>query len=226
MRPVGRLPRRHDSQDATQPAVQWCGSYLLLLLLLLAADLLTGAKVAAADRPAPPQELQRLIANVDAGAELRSWKYIVLHHSAAAAGSVASIDADHRQRLDDDGLPWRGIGYHFVIGNGDGMGDGEIAATFRWREQCDGAHAGVSTFNQFGIGVCLIGDFDAGPPTPAQLQALERLIAALRQEYGIEETELLAHRDLKPTACPGGQFPLARLRAGQKAILRTSTGED
>ena len=46
------------------------------------------------------------------------WQYLVIHHSGTAAGSVASIHADHRRRVDAAGNPWLGIGYHFVIGNG------------------------------------------------------------------------------------------------------------
>lgn len=166
--------------------------------------------------------VQQLLADIDETREPRAWKYIVLHHSAAGTGSVESIDAAHKQRLDADGMPWRGIGYHFVIGNGDGMPDGEIQPTFRWREQCDGAHAGVAQFNQLGVGICLIGDFESTPPTHAQLAALDRLIIALRQEYGIDETRILAHRDLKPTACPGGQFPLSQIRGDEPVILKAS----
>ena len=151
-------------------------------------------------------------------AEPRAWKYIVLHHSATESGSVASIDAAHKQRIDAAGLPWRGVGYHFVIGNGDGMDDGAIEPTFRWKEQCDGAHAGVPLFNQVGVGICLIGDFEDAPPSPAQMTAARQLIHALQDEYGIEDDCVLVHRNLKPTACPGTRFPLAELVRKDRSI--------
>jgi len=62
----------------------------------------------------------------------RHWKYIVFHHTATSSGDLASIDEEHRQRKDSQGKPWLGIGYHFLIGNGDGMADGLIEPTFRW----------------------------------------------------------------------------------------------
>ena len=166
----------------------------------------------AEDEKSRADSLIRLVAHQEEARESRGWKYIVLHHSATASGSVESIHAAHRRRRDANGQPWLGIGYHFVIGNGDGMGDGEVAATFRWRQQIDGAHAGVAEFNQLGVGVCLIGNFEDGSPTSAQLASAKRLIHALQAEYGIDDDRILAHRDLKPTACPGEQFSLRVLR--------------
>lgn len=173
-----------------------------------------------------PEAVARLVAVQEPRTESRPWKYIVLHHSATGSGSVASIDEAHRQRLDEEGLPWRGIGYHFVIGNGEGMADGELAATFRWREQCEGAHAGIAQFNELGVGVCLIGDFNATPPSPQQLATLQALIVTLQREYGIDDDRILAHRDVRPTACPGSLFPLATIRGENPGeAKRTDSGD-
>jgi hypothetical protein len=90
----------------------------------------------------------------------REWDSIVIHHTATSQGDVASIHETHVKRKDGAGNNWLGIGYHFVIGNGNGMGDGEIEPTFRWREQMHGAHAGDKQHNQHGIGICLVGNFD------------------------------------------------------------------
>lgn len=138
---------------------------------------------------------------------LREWKFIVLHHSATEVGSVESIDAAHKQRKDADGNPWRGIGYHFLVGNGRGMPDGEVAATFRWRDQCEGAHAGDLRFNTQGIGICLVGNFEHEPPTPAQLKSLRELMTTLREECRIDTAGIIRHTDIKATACPGKRFP-------------------
>ena len=138
---------------------------------------------------------------------LREWKYIVLHHSATETGSVESIDAAHKQRKDAEGNPWRGIGYHFLVGNGRGMQDGEVAATFRWKEQSEGAHAGDLQYNTQGIGICLVGNFEEEPPTPAQLKSLRELMVALQKECRIDPQGILRHTDIKATACPGKQFP-------------------
>jgi len=69
---------------------------------------------------------------------VREWKYIVIHHSASASGCAAEFDRYHREKRG-----WEnGLGYHFVIGNGSGAGDGQIEIGNRWVKQIDGAHAG------------------------------------------------------------------------------------
>lgn len=135
------------------------------------------------------------------------WKYIVIHHTATERGSVASIHKSHLQRKDAAGNPWRGIGYHFVIGNGNGMEDGEVESTFRWDEQTNGAHAGVGKYNYDGIGICLIGNFDEHAPTAGQLASLKTVISELQTRFEIESKNIIGHRDVKSTKCPGKFFP-------------------
>ena len=132
----------------------------------------------------------------------------MLHHTATATGSVATIHKQHLQRVDGNGNPWRGIGYHFVIGNGQGMKDGKIEQTFRWIDQIEGAHAGVATYNDAGIGVCLIGNFDKTKPTAKQLASLKKLVGVMKQEYAIEVKHVVAHKNVKATRCPGKFFPV------------------
>ncbi len=146
-------------------------------------------------------------------AAARAWKSIVLHHSATSGGSVDAIDAVHRRRRDADGKPWRGIGYHFVVGNGHSMRDGEIQPTFRWRQQLAGAHAGRHEENESGIGICLIGNFDEAPPTEKQLAALSRLLQTLSTRYAIGRGRVLRHKDVQNTLCPGALFPWEQVLA-------------
>ena len=152
-------------------------------------------------------------ADVAEDAEAREWRTVVVHHSATEAGSVAAIHAAHKARRDSAGRPWRGIGYHFVIGNGRGMADGAVEATFRWRGQTSGAHAGSRRHNDHGVGICLIGNFEDGPPTDRQIAALEALIAVLRSDYGPAAMPVLPHRAVRATACPGRHFPARLLTA-------------
>ena len=147
----------------------------------------------------------------------RDWKTIVLHHSATEGGSVASIDAVHRQQKDSAGNPWLGIGYHFVVGNGQGtrgqgtggqsMGDGEVQPTFRWQQQLAGAHAGRRDQNEHGIGICLIGNFEQAAPTDKQLASLAALLKTLSSRYAISPARVLRHQDVHATLCPGRLFP-------------------
>ncbi len=131
----------------------------------------------------------------------RQWRYIVIHHSASDGGSEAAFDVTHK------GLGWRGVGYDFVIGNGNGSPDGLVEVTFRWEEQQDGAHAGVAEFNRYGIGICLVGNFDQTYPTARQMEALVGLINYLQERCQIPTANIMGHRHVKSTRCPGANFP-------------------
>ena len=133
----------------------------------------------------------------------RQWRYIVIHHSATDEGNEQTFDRFHKDR------GWRGIGYDFVIGNGRGSPDGRIEVTFRWEQQEVGAHAGEREYNEYGIGICLVGDFDKDEPTPKQMQALVGLVNRLQESCGIPTRNILMHRQVRPagTHCPGKNFP-------------------
>jgi N-acetyl-anhydromuramyl-L-alanine amidase AmpD len=158
-----------------------------------AAKAPVGQEVSRADAWAPP-------------VPLREWEFIVLHHTATDEGDVAVIHQEHQKRKDSAGVAWRGIGYHFLIGNGKGMADGAVEPTFRWTEQAEGAHAGSLKHNERGIGVCLVGNFNKTAPTKKQLASLKRLMEWLKAETGIPEERVLKHSDIKTTACPGKKF--------------------
>jgi N-acetyl-anhydromuramyl-L-alanine amidase AmpD len=137
----------------------------------------------------------------------RPWRYIVLHHSASSAGNYDEIDREHRKLLGYDGC-----GYHFVIGNGNGSGDGQIEIAQRWNLQKQGVHcrnARTHDVDEYGIGICLVGDLDQQPPTPRQVAATQALVAYLSRRYRIEPARITTHAHLAatPTVCPGKFFP-------------------
>jgi N-acetyl-anhydromuramyl-L-alanine amidase AmpD len=137
----------------------------------------------------------------------RPWKYIVLHHSATADGNYDQIDVEHRKVLGFDGC-----GYHFVIGNGTGSGDGQIEVAQRWTNQKQGVHcrnARSHDVDEYGIGICLVGDLDKQPPTPRQIAAAQALIAYLSQRYTISQDRIASHARVASTAtvCPGRYCP-------------------
>lgn len=125
---------------------------------------------------------------------------------------MESIHRAHKQRKDSAGNSWLGIGYHFLIGNGTGMSDGQIQPTFRWKQQIHGAHSGSVVHNANGIGVCLIGNFENHAPTIKQMKAITTLVKALTQQYKIPARLVIGHNTVKPTACPGKNFPLQEVR--------------
>ncbi len=156
----------------------------------------------------------------------RDWKHIVIHHTASEGGSVATIHAEHLNRKDKNGNHWKGIGYHFLIGNGTGMNDGEIEPTFRWKQQMQGAHAGNDEYNQHGIGICLVGNFQDHRPSSAQLASIKRLVGVLKREYGLKSSQVVGHRDVKATACPGKMFPLSDIAQSDDVPFFTSRDAD
>ena len=134
---------------------------------------------------------------------LRNWRGIVIHHSAMPSGNAERIDAAHRARGYD------GLGYHFVLCNGDGGSDGEIQVGYRWDRQLEGAHAYVPKhrYNQTTIGICLIGNFSQSRPTKGQMKRLIKLVKVLRRRCRIDQKNIHLHNELKNTQCPGRYFP-------------------
>ncbi len=142
----------------------------------------------------------------------RSWRYIVIHHSASDSGNASTIDKYHREVKG-----WsNGLGYHFLIGNGNGSHEGKIEVGDRWNEQKDGAHAGNDKYNKYGIGICLVGNFDNSYPSDSQISSLLYLVDYLQNRCNIPRENIVMHRDFRKTACPGRNFPynkvLARLK--------------
>ena len=138
----------------------------------------------------------------------RRWRFIVIHHSATPTGSADEFDRMHRAK------GWDELGYHFVIGNGTGSASGEVEIGGRWTKQKHGAHAkipGHPEYNDVGIGICLVGNFDVTRPSEEQMESLSRLVRYLRARYGIPQSHIYGHGQLKPTDCPGRNFNYADL---------------
>lgn len=195
------------------------GALVTVLLCCLVMAIIAGSALARTPAVAPSGPvLDWSQVAPPIGQNLRPWRWIVVHHSQADRGSTTTIDHAHRS---DNG--WEGIGYHFVVGNGVDLGDGRIEATFRWRLQRHGAHAGSEAHNRDGIGVCLIGDLDAHPPTTAQWRSLVALCTLLVHHLpGLDADRILGMRELPGAggSSPGRRVDLGALRAAVKARLR------
>lgn len=137
------------------------------------------------------------------------WLAIVIDHTGSPFGTPQSIDEEHKA------MGLRGLGFDFVIGNGQGMGDGEIHVSERWLEQQPGAHtAGPDGdwYNRNAIGIALVGDGSRRAFSDAQITRLRDLLSALSREYGIPPERIVLHSDVAPVAGPGRYFPAAALR--------------
>ncbi len=134
------------------------------------------------------------------------WKYIYVHHSGSSSGN-ASIVADAANA--SGSLP-----DHFVIGNGQGAGDGEVQMGRRWNlQQPAGKTAGLDRVDSDCISICLVGNLDRAPATPRQLEQLQRLVTALQDRLNVSRDRvwLLEATDL-PAGC-GRYFPQEAFRA-------------
>lgn len=144
----------------------------------------------------------------------RRWRTIIVHHSGQSTGNMAMIDKYHREVNG-----WDGVGYDFVIGNGRDSGDGQVEVTFRWRKQIAGAHCGGTPnnrANEFGVGICLIGDFTKTRPTYRQMQSLKKLVRFLQERYKIPASRIYSHSTTpgytRGSICPGRYFPMGAFK--------------
>jgi N-acetyl-anhydromuramyl-L-alanine amidase AmpD len=71
---------------------------------------------------------------------------------------------------------------------------------------------GHPEYNDVGIGICLVGNFDETHPTEAQMESLARLLRYLMCRYNIPQSHIYGHGQLKPTNCPGRNFDYSDMR--------------
>ena len=155
------------------------------------------------------------------------WQAIVIHHSATPAGDSVTLNRQHTA----SGLA--GLGYHFVIGNGQGLGDGLVDVGYRWNRQLAGAHvasasatesrngldrSSLSTsdadqYNRHSIGICMIGNGNRREFTDRQIHELITIVRALQAQFGIPGAAVYLHSDLSKVSSPGKFFPTAEFEA-------------
>ena len=132
----------------------------------------------------------------------------MIHHSGLSHGDASQLDLLHRKQ----GLHG-GLGYHFVIGNGDGAGDGAVQVSHRWRNQLNAVHGDVPQwYDRHAIAICLIGNGDRSAPTALQMQQLIRLTIALQKRLKISPEKVLMHANLSDSTSPGLRFPASQFR--------------
>lgn len=142
---------------------------------------------------------------------------IILHHTASVTDlTLADLEAMHKAR------GYKGVGYnHYIRQTGVayiGRGDDAI-----------GAHAGSkSGFNSKSVGVSLSGNFDINnnQPTPAQIATLIPLLVRLCRKYNLTAEDIIGHRDVTPTACPGRFFPMHEIKGAVRLALMKGTMDE
>jgi len=137
------------------------------------------------------------------------WVEIIIHGSGSQHGTAESLAREAQSR----GL--KGLGYHFVIGNGNGLGDGDLHVGYRWNEQLPGAHVAgpdAQWHNLHSIAICLVGNGETAEFTPRQMQRLVNLVRGLQEELNIGIERILLDSALTGSPSPGRHFPEQRFR--------------
>jgi N-acetyl-anhydromuramyl-L-alanine amidase AmpD len=131
-----------------------------------------------------------------------AWKYIYIHHSRSTASGTPNIVQPNGELSD-----------HFVIGNGEGLSDGEVQMGQRWEEQHSAAAPVTGTrIDPACISICVIGDFDQTRPTPTQLRRLAQLVSTLQAHYRIPLANVALADQPRSAAGIGRFFPATSLR--------------
>jgi hypothetical protein len=157
----------------------------------------------------------------EAALDRARWNSIVIHHSATPAGDAGSIARMHAAA----GLD--GLGYHFIVGNGQGLPDGYVEAGSRWHRQQPGAHvqasaaqasnlarassrvASADELNRHAIAICLIGNGDRRPFTDRQMHEVGALVRRIQSALDIPADRVFLHSDVAGTTSPGRFFPVS-----------------
>ena len=85
---------------------------------------------------------------------------------------------------------------HFIVPQEGEDGVVHIEATARWREQLTAEHTRNKTVNRRSIAVWLELESPDSLPSPAQSEALARLVARLRSVYGIPADRIFTHSEV------------------------------
>lgn len=89
----------------------------------------------------------------------------------------------------------------------------------------------VRAYNPQALGVGVLGDFRTRPPTPAQYEALVRVLVGLARELGLAASAVVAHDELSGGSadpdkeCPGRALSLAVVREAVAQALGQTQAE-
>jgi len=120
------------------------------------------------------------------------WRYIYIHQSQTQSGNAMTL-----------GHGGEGVGDHFIVGNGNGLIDGELQISERWnRQESAMSPAGNLVVEPDCVSICIVGDLDHKPPTPMQMGRLGQLVQALQARCRIPANHIEWLND--PTATPAG----------------------
>ena len=138
---------------------------------------------------------------------MRDITDIVYHHTAGSnydCHKALEVYSPQHKRKYHDAFPKNPmvqslgyyLSYHYLIDI-----EGNYLAT---REHKDvGYHAGNHKINKHSIAICFIGNYVNREPNQKQLETASKITENLKAKYNIKSENIVGHRNIKPTACPG-----------------------
>lgn len=158
--------------------------------------------------------------------QIKDIKFVTIHHSAVQPGSssikilksrAATYDRFHSQR------PWaiytngvygfKYISYHYLVARDGSVLKVQDIKYMRWH--ANDYYKGKESHNQWGIAICLDGNFQNEKPTQKALNAVAKIIYDLEVRYK-KSYIVRGHRHTySKTACPGvnmGNYRIGNIR--------------
>ena len=141
---------------------------------------------------------------------MRRIDYIIIHHWGSPKATLQSIRKRHVEELG-----FLDVGYHYLIGNGGGVSDGEVVVG----RPIEMGATQSRGFNSKSISILLAGDFNSYYPSRKQWSALVGLVKKLMQDFSVVSDNVLGHREIYPLLgkevernCPGVKLCCDKLR--------------
>ena len=150
------------------------------------------------ERPRPRYEdlVGKLVTRGEYGKRsLSDIRVVIVHHTVSYLRDEREL-IERIARYHTYVRGWPGIGYHYCIGR-----DGTVYRTNpAW---VVAYHARNDYYNDVGVGVAFLGNYETAEVTDVQLEAARNLIRALADRVAPNLEDVLGHRDVAATLCPG-----------------------
>lgn len=128
-----------------------------------------------------------------------NWKYLMYHHTATSKESTVEAIRDYHTKV----RGWSDIGYHLLVDYKGNIHEGRSLDR-------QGAHC--IKYNTTAIGIAAIGNFEEHEMPPEQERGIVKLSKQLLKQFNISPQNILIHKDVDATACPGKHFPTERIK--------------
>jgi hypothetical protein len=147
------------------------------------------------------------------------FRYIIIHHTASEHDNYESIRRYHitqNNNLD--------AAYHLILSNGStNIPAGHLEATSRYRHLSYSTATSNWFYNINGIHLCIVGNFENHPIPENLASTAGYAIASLQKKFHIPDSNILLHRDINPTKCPGKHISISDINHWVQVLAKNSS---